>query len=81
MPKRMLVRSYVTNSPNHLKIANTKTKDETLFARECDLLEFITKLPPASQLLKKAANIKKGANTTGTQFVGKLTRSQIAEVA
>lgn len=43
--------------------------------------EFITKLPPAAQLLKKAANIKKGANTTGTQFVGKLKRSQVAEVA
>jgi len=43
--------------------------------------EFLTKLPPASQLLKKAANLKKGSGETGKQFVGKLKVSQIKEIA
>ena len=43
--------------------------------------EFITKLPPASQLLMKAANLKKGSTETGKKFVGKLKLSQIREIA
>lgn len=42
---------------------------------------FITKLPPVAQLLKKAANVKKGASETGKQFVGKIRKSQIREIA
>ena len=43
--------------------------------------EFLTKLPPASQLLKKAANLKKGSGETGTKIVAKLRKSQIKEIA
>lgn len=43
--------------------------------------EFVTKLPPASQLLMKAANLKKGSTETGKKFVAKLKLSQIREIA
>jgi large subunit ribosomal protein L11 len=42
---------------------------------------FITKSPPASDLLKKAAKIDKGAQKTGTENCGKVTKAQIAEIA
>lgn len=42
---------------------------------------FVTKMPPVSQLLKKAANLKSGATNTGKQIVGKLKMSQIREIA
>lgn len=42
---------------------------------------FVTKTPPASYLLKKAAKLKKGASAIGTEIVGKITRSQLAEIA
>jgi len=42
---------------------------------------FITKTPPVSYFLKKAANIQSGAKTTGTQLVGKVTRAQVEEIA
>ena len=43
--------------------------------------EFVTKLPPVSQLLKAAAKLKKGAATTGTEFVGKIKLSEIKKIA
>jgi large subunit ribosomal protein L11 len=42
---------------------------------------FITKTPPASDLLKKAAGIEKGSGDTGGEKVGKVTRRQIREIA
>ena len=42
---------------------------------------FITKTPPASYLIKKAANLKKGSGTTGKGFIGKIKMSQLAEIA
>ncbi len=42
---------------------------------------FITKSPPASDLLKKAANIKKASQTPGTSIVGSVTKAQVAEIA
>jgi large subunit ribosomal protein L11 len=42
---------------------------------------FITKSPPASDLLKKAAKIDKGAQKTGTEKCGKVSKAQIAEIA
>lgn len=42
---------------------------------------FITKTPPASILLKKAANLAKGSNDTKRIKVGKLKSSQIEEIA
>ena len=42
---------------------------------------FITKTPPASILLKKAAGIQKGSGTPNTSKVGKVTRAQVQEIA
>ncbi len=41
---------------------------------------FITKTPPASVLLKKAAGIEKGSKEPGKEKVGKVTRAQIREI-
>ena len=42
---------------------------------------FITKTPPNTYFLKKAAGIESGAKTVGTQIVGKVTRKQLEEIA
>jgi large subunit ribosomal protein L11 len=42
---------------------------------------FIMKTPPATILLKKAANITKGSATPHTDKVGKITRKQAEEIA
>ncbi len=42
---------------------------------------FITKTPPASDLLKKAAGVDKGAGNPLRDKVGKVTRAQIREIA
>ncbi len=42
---------------------------------------FITKTPPASILLKKAAGVQSGSSTPNTKKVGKVTRAQIEEIA
>ncbi len=42
---------------------------------------FITKTPPASELLKKAAGIIKGSGTPNKDKVGKVTSAQIKEIA
>ncbi len=42
---------------------------------------FITKTPPASVLLQKAAGIAKGSGTPNTVKVGKVTREQLEEIA
>lgn len=41
---------------------------------------FITKQPPASDLIKKAAGIKKGSDNPLKNKVGKLTRDQLMEI-
>jgi len=43
--------------------------------------DFITKTPPASILLKKAAGVTSGSKTPHTQKVGKVTRAQLEEIA
>ena len=42
---------------------------------------FVMKTPPASVLIKKAAKIDKGSAKPHTDKVGKLTRSQVEEIA
>jgi len=42
---------------------------------------FITKTPPASDLLKKAAGVTKGAATPNKAKVGSITRAQLREIA
>ena len=42
---------------------------------------FITKTPPASILLKKAAKIEKGSGEPNKNKVGKVTKKQVREIA
>jgi large subunit ribosomal protein L11 len=42
---------------------------------------FVTKTPPASVLLKKAAGIEKGSGEPGKVKVGRVNRAQIREIA
>jgi large subunit ribosomal protein L11 len=42
---------------------------------------FICKTPPASVLLAKAANVKKGSSTPNRVTVGSVTRAQVEEIA
>ena len=42
---------------------------------------FVTKSPPASNLLLKAAGVEKGSPTPNKNKVGKVTRAQIEEIA
>lgn len=42
---------------------------------------FVTRTPPASELLKKAAGLEKGSTEAGRQSVGAVTRSQLREIA
>lgn len=67
---------------------NDKTKDRmgevvpvqiTVF--EDRTYTFITKTPPVSDLLKKAAKIEKGSGEPNKKKVGKVTRAQIEEIA
>ena len=42
---------------------------------------FITKTPPASELIKKAAGIIKGSGAPNKDKVGKLTAAQVTDIA
>ncbi|MFQ5933875.1 MAG: 50S ribosomal protein L11 [Dehalococcoidia bacterium] len=42
---------------------------------------FVTKTPPASALLKKAADVEKGSGITGQEDVGQVSRDQVREIA
>jgi large subunit ribosomal protein L11 len=42
---------------------------------------FITKTPPASVLLKKAAKVEKGSGEPNKNKVGKVTKKQVEEIA
>ncbi|MBC8267366.1 MAG: 50S ribosomal protein L11 [Rhodospirillaceae bacterium] len=43
--------------------------------------EFITKTPPASFYLKKAAKVQKGSGVPNRELVGKVTMAQVREIA
>ena len=69
------------------KAFNEKTKDKMGFKVPVVItvysdrsFTFITKQPPASALLMKAAGIKKGTDNPITNKVGKLTRAQLMDV-
>jgi large subunit ribosomal protein L11 len=42
---------------------------------------FVTKTPPAAELIKKAAGVAKGSATPHTDKVAKLTQAQVEEIA
>ncbi len=42
---------------------------------------FVTKTPPTSFFLKRAAKLEKGAGTAGREIVGRVTMKQVREIA
>tara|TARA_A100001037_G_scaffold153522_1_gene138590 strand:- start:492 stop:815 length:324 start_codon:yes stop_codon:yes gene_type:complete len=71
------------------KAFNDKTKDiekgapipVIITAYKDRSFDFITKLPPVSYYLKKAAKIKKGNSTPGRSLVGKVTMADVKKIA
>jgi large subunit ribosomal protein L11 len=66
---------------------NAKTKDEAgmiipvvITVYQDKSFTFITKSPPASVLLKKAAGITAGSKTPNKDKVGKVTRKQVMDI-
>ncbi|MEJ2194131.1 MAG: 50S ribosomal protein L11 [Ignavibacteriaceae bacterium] len=67
---------------------NAKTKDKdgiiipvVITVYKDKSFTFITKTPPAAVLLKKAANIEKGSAESNRIKVGKVSKSQVKEIA
>ena len=42
---------------------------------------FVTKTPPAADLIKKAANIEKGSGNAGREVAGTIQRAKVREIA
>jgi len=42
---------------------------------------FVTKTPPATDLLKKALGVEKGASASGHEKIGELSRDKLREIA
>ena len=79
---------YGINMMDFCKLFNAKTQGQTgllipvvinIFADKS--FSFITKSPPASVLLKKAAGVEKGSGEPNRMKVGQVTRAQVEEIA
>ena len=77
------------NIMDFCKAFNDKTKDlekgapipVIITAYKDRTFDFITKLPPVSYYLKKAAKIEKGSSTPGRTLEGKVTIADIKKIA
>lgn len=76
------------NIMNFVKEYNEKTSSQAgnIVPVEVTIYEdrsfsFITKSPPASDLLRKAAGIDKGSGNPRTDKVGKVARAKVQEIA
>ena len=70
------------------KAFNEKTKDMMGYIIPVEItvysdrsFTFITKQPPVTDLLKKAAGIQKGSSNPLKEKVGKITKAQLREIA
>lgn len=79
---------YGMNMMDFCKLFNAKTQSQvgliipvviTIYADKS--FTFITKSPPASVLLKKAAEVEKGSGEPNRVKVGQVTRVQVKEIA
>ncbi len=67
---------------------NEKTKDKmgdilpvVITVYEDRSFSFLVKTPPAAELLKKAAKVKKGSGQPRTEKIGSVTKAQVKEIA
>lgn len=79
---------YGINMMDFIKTYNERTSSQvgSIVPVEITIYEdrsftFVTKTPPAADLIKKAAGIAKGSGVPNKQTVGKLTRDQIRQIA
>src|ERR1041384_6919637 len=79
---------YGINIMEFVKGYNEKTKDQvgTVIPVEITVFEdrtftFVTKTPPASELLKKAAGVPKGSGANTKEKAGRVTREQHRQIA
>ena len=64
----------------------TKSQEGSIVPVEITVYEdrsftFVTKTPPASDLLKRALSIEKGSGVSGQQKVGTISREKLNEIA
>ncbi len=64
----------------------TRTQTGTIIPAELTIYEdrsysFITKTPPAAELIRKALGIEKGSGDPGKESVGQLSRKSVREIA
>ncbi|NLZ74529.1 50S ribosomal protein L11 [Candidatus Falkowbacteria bacterium] len=79
---------YGLNIAEFCKAFNDKTKDKMgdilpveITVYEDRSYDFIVKISPATELIKKAAGIKKGSGKALTEKVGSITQAQLEEIA
>src|SRR5918997_6918655 len=79
---------YGINIMEFVKNYNERTASQvgTVIPVEITIFEdrtftFITKTPPASELIKKAAGVPKGSGVPQRDKVGRITRDQVREIA
>jgi large subunit ribosomal protein L11 len=80
--------SHQINIMGFVKEYNERTAAQvgTIIPVEITIFEdrtftFITKTPPAADMLRKAAGVAKGSGVPNKQKVGQVTRAQIREIA
>lgn len=71
-----------------IKEYNAKTADKkgniipaVITVYEDRSFDFVTKLPPVADMIKKMLNLEKGSGEPNTNKVGKLTNDQITKIA
>ncbi len=76
------------NSMEFLKQFNERTQDKVGFtipvivtAYDDRTFSFVTKTPPATDLIKKACGIDKGSAKSNRDKVAKITKAQVEEIA
>jgi large subunit ribosomal protein L11 len=76
------------SSPDFCKQYNAATENQrgTIIPVEITIYEdrsfsFILKTPPTAVLLREAAKLEKGAQTTGRETVGSISQAQLTQIA
>ena len=79
---------YGVNIMEFCKAYNERTKDKTGTVIPVEItvyadrtFSFITKTPPAAELIKKAMNLDKGSPEPSHQVAGKISRDEIRKIA
>lgn len=75
------IQEFVTKFNDTTKDRRGEVVPVEISVYEDRTFDFITKTPPASDLLKKAAGLQKGSGKPLTEKKGKVTWSQLKEIA